>query len=78
MRGPCIDACALRALAERDPETLLGPLLWLLTRLARREDAPVELTCAIVAHSTALAAHPGVALELRLAAGSLAIEHRPH
>jgi hypothetical protein len=47
-----------------------------LTRLARRDVASRELSCAVVAHSTALAAHPGVPLELRLTAGSLAIEHR--
>ena len=77
MSARCIDAAAFSsAVAGRDPEMLLGPLLWLLTRLARRDTVSAELTCAVVAHSTALAAHPGVALELRLAAGSLAIEHR--
>src|SRR5262245_37407791 len=66
MDDPCTEA-----LARRDPETLLGPLLWLLTRLARRDETSGELACAVVAHSTALAAHPGVPLELRLAAGAL-------
>ncbi len=67
------------ALAERDPETLVGPLLWLLTRLARgacAEPVPRAIECALVAHLSALAAHPLVAVELRLAAGALAIEHR--
>lgn len=65
------DAGDLRhALADRDPETLLGPLPWLLTRLARGAEghSPAEdLAQALVAHSTALAAHPAVATELRLA-----------
>lgn len=68
------------ALGERDPETLVGPLLWLLTRLARDRDAPGarnDVAAALVAHLTALAAHPGVAIDLRLAAGALAIDHRP-
>ena len=72
-----IDICA--ALGERDPETLLGPLLWLLTRLARggaRCADAQDLKTALVAHATALAAHPAVPIALRLAAGSLAIEHR--
>lgn len=80
MNAPCIEAVDLRiALAERDPETLLGPLLWLLTRLARPDDdlaVRQNLACALTAHLTALAAHPGVAPELRLAAGALALEHR--
>ncbi len=80
MSVPCTDVVDLReALAERDPETLLGPMLWLLTRLARgNDDAAVtsDLGCALAAHLTALAAHPDVAPELRLAAGALAIEHR--
>jgi len=72
-----VDLCA--ALGERDPETLLGPLLWLLTRLARDAGHVADvrdLESALVAHSTALAAHPAVPVALRLAAGSLAIEHR--
>ena len=72
-----VDICA--ALCERDPETLLGPLLWLLTRLAReggRAAHARDIRSALVAHSTALAAHPAVPTALRLAAGSLAIEHR--
>jgi hypothetical protein len=67
------------ALGERDPETLVGPLLWLLTRLARdcaSADARCECTKALVDLLTALAAHPGVAIDLRLASGALAIEHR--
>lgn len=80
MNVSCTDATDLRtALAERDPETLLGPMLWLLTRLARgSDDSSVkgDLGCALAAHLAALAAHPGVAPELRLAAGALAIEHR--
>ena len=67
-------------LTKRDPETLIGPLLWLLTRLARGrtpgDPAPEDVSKALVAHLTALAAHPSVALHLRLAAGALAIEHR--
>lgn len=68
------------ALGHRDPETLVGPLLWLLTRLARDgagEAARGDVASALVAHLTALAAHPRVGLDLRLAAGALAIEHRP-
>jgi len=77
MAGRCTDGSDLcAALAGRDPETLLGPLMWLLTKLARRDEATPALAHALVAHSTALAAHPGVDLELRLAAGALAIEHR--
>lgn len=82
MPAPCTESVDLRiALAERDPETLVGPLLWLLTRLARPDaeaDAVVrrDLVNALSAHLTALAAHPGVAPELRLAAGALALEHR--
>lgn len=80
MRAACIDRVDLVvALAERDPETLLGPVLWLLTRLARGEATPVaagSLSEAVAAHCAALAAHPAVPVELRLAAGALAIEHR--
>ena len=82
MHAPCTEDVDLRvALAERDPETLVGPLLWLLTRLARPDtdaDAAVRqnLACALTAHLTALAAHPAVDPELRLAAGALALEHR--
>ena len=68
-----------RALAERDPETILGPLLWLMTRLARGErDARDndELLAALVVHCTALAAHPGVPPALRIALGGIAIEQR--
>ena len=71
--------CIEMALAERDPETILGPLLWLLTRLARGEqDANErgELLSALVVHCTALAAHPGVPPALRIALGGIAIEQR--
>lgn len=80
MAASCIDVSDLATLlTDRDPETLLGPLLWLLTRLARGgEDASEarNVECALAAHSAALAAHPGVPVALRLAAGALAIEHR--
>ncbi|MFO1313763.1 MAG: hypothetical protein U1F41_17045 [Burkholderiales bacterium] len=64
--------------AERDPETLLGPLLWLLTRLARNapDECRGELLCALVEHCTALASHPGVPPALRVALGGIAIEQR--
>ena len=75
-----IDTAALTSvLGVRDPETLVGPLLWLLTRLARGGDescARADVEAVLVTHLTALAAHPGVAVDLRLAAGALAIEHR--
>ena len=64
---------------RRDPETLLGPLLWLLTRLARDETAVPEagdVRQALVEHCTALAAHPAVSPMLRIALGGIAIEHR--
>ena len=73
----CIDLRV--ALADRDPETLLGPLLWLLTRLASGGRDPGErneLRCALAAHCTALAAHPGVPPSMRIAAGGIAIEQR--
>ncbi len=80
MRAACTDPIDLMtALAERDPETLVGPILWLLTRLARGEAMPAEtgsLCDAVASHCAALAAHPAVPIELRLAAGALAIEHR--
>ncbi len=64
--------------AERDPETLLGPLLWLLTRLARdaQDECRGDLLRALVEHCTALAAHPGVPPALRVALGGIAIEQR--
>ena len=66
---------ALRAAAEgRDPETLIGPLFFLFTRLAAAREAVPR--SALADHLAALAAHPGVDPELRLAAGALAIEHR--
>jgi hypothetical protein len=75
MSARCIDI----ALAERDPETILGPLLWLLTRLARGEHDTSErgeLLSALVDHCTALAAHPAVPPALRIALGGIAIEQR--
>ena len=69
---------ALAALREaiegRDPETLVGPLFYLFTRLAAAGDDGARR--ALADHLTVLAAHPGVECELRLAAGALAIEHR--
>ena len=86
MRAPSIDSAAiLAALDKRDPETLVGPALCLLTWIARdipareapRADGmPARLCECLVAHLGALAAHPAVSLELRLTAGALAIEHR--
>lgn len=73
----CTDIAAV--MADRDPETLLGPLLWLLTRLARNDRDPCassELLGALVEHCTALAAHPGVPPALRVALGGIAIEQR--
>jgi hypothetical protein len=65
----------LRAAADgRDPQTLIGPLFFLFTRLPAAEDA-IPRT-ALADHLAVLAAHPGVDPELRLAAGALAIEHR--
>jgi hypothetical protein len=65
----------LRGAAEgRDPETLIGPLFFLFTRLAAAGEA-IPRT-ALADHLAVLAAHPGVDPELRLAAGALAIEHR--
>jgi hypothetical protein len=75
------DCAAAETLSEsRDPETILGPLLWLLTRLARERGNPADgnaIKCALASHLAALAAHPDVACDLRLAAGGLAIEYRP-
>ena len=66
---------ALRAAVEgRDPETLIGPLFFLFTRLAAAGDASAR--CALADHLTVLAAHPAVDPGLRLAADALAIEHR--
>ena len=80
MAAPFTDSHDLIAkLADRDPETLVGPLFWLLTRLARgcgAEPGPCAIEATLVAHLTALAAHPRVGMQLRLAAGALAIEHR--
>lgn len=79
---PFTDADPLLAvLAARDPETIVGPLLWLLTRMARirgDDTAGGELKHALATHLVALAAHPAVSYDLRLAAGGLAIEYRPH
>lgn len=65
------------ALAERDPETLIGPLFYLFTSLAMHGHARVPAT-ALSEHLLALALHPDVDTTLRLAAGALAIEHRRH
>ncbi len=66
---------ALRSVvAGRDPETLVGPIFYLYTRLATAGDARAR--CLLADHLTVLAAHPGVDPGLRLAAGALAIEHR--
>jgi hypothetical protein len=65
------------AAAGRDPETLVGPLFTLFTRLAAVGDS--QARGVLADHLTVLAAHPGVDPALRLAAGALAIEHRaPH
>ena len=75
MAAPCIDT----RLAQRDPETILGPLLWLMTRLAHGDPDASErdhLVCALVEHCTALAAHPRVPAALRIALGGIAIEQR--
>ncbi len=79
MDGTCTEADPIAALAARDPETLVGPMLWLFTRLARGGDEATvrnDLGRVLAAHLAAVAAHPGVAPELRLAAGALAIEQR--
>ena len=70
-----IALAALRAIAERrDPETLIGPLFYLFTRIAAVGD--VDARGALADHLTVLAAHPAVDPQLRLAAGALALEHR--
>lgn len=77
MSAPCIELAV--ALADRDPETLLGPLLWMLTRLARGElegGERADLLRATAAHCVALCAHPNVPPALRLAVGGIAIEQR--
>ena len=67
-------AALRKALEGRDPETLIGPLFYLFTRLASTDDACARR--ALADHLTVLAAHPCVDADLRLAAGALAIEHR--
>ena len=63
------------AIAGRDPETLIGPLLHLLTR--RATDGRRSVSDALLADQLALLAmHPCVDPLLRVAAGGLAIEHR--
>ena len=62
------------AVEGRDPETLIGPLFYLFTRMAAAGDERTR--GALADHLTVLAAHPGVEYELRLAAGALAIEQR--
>jgi hypothetical protein len=63
------------SLVDRDPETLIGPLLYLFTRAAHRAGG-TTLVAALSDHLIALALHPDVAVPLRLAAGALAIEYR--
>jgi hypothetical protein len=63
------------SLADRDPETLIGPLLYLFTRVAHRAGGTTVVS-ALSEHLVALALHPEVAMSLRLAAGALAIEYR--
>jgi hypothetical protein len=63
------------SLADRDPETLIGPLLYLFTRVAHRAGG-YGLAAVLSDHLIALALHPDVAMPLRLAAGALAIEYR--
>lgn len=55
-----------------DPETLVGPLLHLFTRLARHQDA--ALAASVQARLVALAKRPDVEIELRLAAEAIALE----
>jgi hypothetical protein len=59
---------------------LLGPIFWLLTRLARAsaESYPDrdDVRACLLAHVSALAAHSAVLFEVRLVAGAPAIEHR--
>jgi hypothetical protein len=63
------------ALADRDPETLIGPLFHLYTRLVARGEPPAAAPM-LADHLAALAAHPAVDPLLRLTAGALSIEHR--
>lgn len=63
------------ALADRDPETLIGPLFFLYTRLASAGAGAVSAGM-LADHLAALAAHPAVDPSLRITAGALAIEHR--
>ena len=60
------------ALAGEDPEKLLGPALLLLTWLAAGPDP--ALRDRLRAHLLALALHPDVSHDVRLCAGSLAME----
>jgi len=62
------------AVAGRDPETLIGPIFYLFTRMAAARDT--RFGVAVADHLTVLAAHPAVDPALRLAAGALALEHR--
>jgi hypothetical protein len=66
-----------RTAAARDPETLIGPLLYLFTRRVAGDGARIA-DAMLADHLAALAAHPRVDPQLRLAAGALAIEHRQH
>lgn len=63
------------ALADRDPETLIGPLFFLYTRLVSAGSTAVPQDM-LADHLAALAAHPAVDPALRFTAGALAIEHR--
>lgn len=63
------------ALATRDPETLVGPLFFLFTQMARQ--GGIECTESLRGHLLALALHPSVAIEIRLMAGAIAAELAP-
>ena len=63
------------AAAQFDPETLIGPLLHLLTQRVTRGSRCVS-DALLADRLTLVALHPRVDPLLRLAAGALAIEHR--
>jgi hypothetical protein len=67
-------AAIAAALADRDPETLIGPLFYLFTRLVRDGGADA-VHAALGDHLLALAVHRDVAAPLRMTAGALALEH---
>jgi hypothetical protein len=58
--------------AQTDPETVIGPLLHMFTRLARANDASFDE--GIRLHLIDLARHPAVDIQLRLVAGAIALE----